>query len=181
MGSVVVADQRPLDGCIGSPVVPDAHGRQALGDPGVQALGGPAAVPLQVELALEGVVDRLDPLPDPADRAVPGASSLRSGRTRCSPYPVVTRSSNSRPANPLSPMRIRPGRSASTASIPSTSANAPRNSRGAPTRPAPSGGLSPGRRRTAPGWRRSAAPGRTSPATGGPGDPGPGPAAARLP
>jgi len=43
----------------------------------------------------------------------------------------------------------------------------------APTLPAPGGGRSPGRRRTAPAWHRSAAPGRTSTATAGrrPGQP----------
>src|SRR5690242_13461528 len=78
MGSVVVADQRPPGGRTGGPVVPDAygHGQQPLGDPGVDALGGPAAVSFEVELALEGVVDRFDPLPDPADGAVPGCLVL---------------------------------------------------------------------------------------------------------
>src|SRR5215475_16135566 len=70
MGSVVEGGQRPLDGFAGCPVVPDAggHGQQPLGDAGVEALGGPAAVAFEVELAFEGVVDRLDPLPDPASR-----------------------------------------------------------------------------------------------------------------
>src|SRR5262245_33512607 len=74
MGSVVVGDQRPLDGFASGPVVPDAdgHGQQPLGDAGVEALGGAAAVAFQVQLSFEGVVDRFDPLPDPADRAVPG-------------------------------------------------------------------------------------------------------------
>src|SRR5512142_40729 len=114
MGSVVIGDQRPLDGFAGGPVVPDArgHGQQPLGDAGVGALGGAAAVAFEIQLALEGVVDRLDPLPDPADGPVPGASSRRSGRTRCSLNSLVTKSSKSRPANPLSPIRVRPGRSA---------------------------------------------------------------------
>ena len=114
MGSVVEGDQRPLDGFAECPVLPDArsHGQQPVGDPGVQVLDGPAAVPFEVELALEGVVDRFVPLPDPAQGAVPGVSSLRSRRTGCSLNPVATRSSNSRLAKPLSPMRIRPGRSA---------------------------------------------------------------------
>src|SRR5438552_10365979 len=114
MGSVVIADQAPLDRCSGGPVVPDGggHGQQPLGDAGIGARGGAAAVAFEVELALEGVVDRLDPLPDPADVPVAGASPRRSGRTRCSPSPVVTRSSKSRPANPLSPIRVSPGRSA---------------------------------------------------------------------
>ena len=73
MGSVVIGGQRPLDGRSGGPVVPDGggHGQQPLGDSGVDAFGGAAAVAFQVELALEGVVDRFDPLADPADRAVP--------------------------------------------------------------------------------------------------------------
>src|ERR1700730_11689563 len=72
MGSVVIGSQRPLDGCAGSPVVPDGggHREQPLGDPGVDALGGAAAVPFEVELAFEGVVDRFDPLADPADGPV---------------------------------------------------------------------------------------------------------------
>ena len=83
MGSVVVGDQRSLDGFGGGPVVPDGggHGQQPLGDAGVDACGGAAAVAFQVELALEGVVDRFDPLPDPADGSVAGTSSRRSGRT----------------------------------------------------------------------------------------------------
>src|SRR5579863_3927833 len=89
MGSVVVADQRPLDGCTGGPVVPDAygHGQQPLGDPGVQALGGAAAVSFEVELALEGVVDRFDPLPDPAEGAVPGCLVLAVGADQVQPVP----------------------------------------------------------------------------------------------
>src|SRR5215472_3356379 len=114
MGSVVEGGQRPLDGCTGGPVVPDAggHSQQPLGDAGIDALGGAAAVAFEIELALEGVVDRLDPLPDPADGPVAGVSSRRSGRTRWSPEPLRSRSSKSWPAKPLSPMRVSPGRSA---------------------------------------------------------------------
>src|SRR5215469_10163246 len=73
MGSVVVADQASLGGGAGGPVVPDGggHGQQPLGDAGIDACGGAAAVAFEVELAFEGVVDRLDPLADPADRPVP--------------------------------------------------------------------------------------------------------------
>src|SRR5690349_13588229 len=114
MGSVVIGGQRSLGGFGGGPVVPDAsgHGQQPLGDAGIQAAGGTAAVAFEVELALEGVVDRFDPLPDPADRAVPGVSSRRSGRMNCSPKSWLARASKSRPARPLSPIRISPGRSA---------------------------------------------------------------------
>src|SRR6516162_11501214 len=74
MGSVVIGDQRPLDGFGSGPVVPDGggHGQQPLGDAGVDTCGGAAAVAFQIELALEGVVDRLYPLADPADGAVAG-------------------------------------------------------------------------------------------------------------
>src|SRR5215831_7984154 len=74
MGSVVVGGQRPLGGLAGGPVVPDGggHGQQPLGDAGVDAGGGAAAVAFQVELAFEGVVDRFDPLADPADGPVAG-------------------------------------------------------------------------------------------------------------
>src|SRR5690348_17612564 len=74
MGSVVIGDQRPLDRFGGGPVVPDGggHGQQPLGDAGVDTGGGAAAVAFEVELALEGVVDRFDPLADPADRSVAG-------------------------------------------------------------------------------------------------------------
>src|SRR2546430_6193003 len=74
MGSVVVGSQRSLDGFGGGPVVPDSccHGEQPLGDAGVDAFGGAAAVAFEVELAFEGVVDGLDPLADPADRPLAG-------------------------------------------------------------------------------------------------------------
>src|SRR6266550_1539080 len=87
MGSVVVRDKRADDRCAGGPVVPDAHGhgQQPLGDTGEYALGCAAAVAFEVELALEGVVDRLDPLPDPADRPVPGRLVLAVGADQVQP------------------------------------------------------------------------------------------------
>src|ERR1700747_3835866 len=89
MASVVVADQAPLDRGAGGPVVPDrgGHREQPLGDPGVEAFGGAAAVPFQVELAFEGVVDRFDPLPDPADRSVPGCLVAAAGGGPGQPAP----------------------------------------------------------------------------------------------
>jgi hypothetical protein len=74
MGSVVICSQRSPDGSGGGPVVPDAHGhgQQPLGDAGIDSLGGAAAVAFEIELALEDVVDRFDPLPDPAGGPVPG-------------------------------------------------------------------------------------------------------------
>src|SRR5215831_6909433 len=83
MGSVVVCDQRSLDGLGCGPVVPngDGHGQQPLGDAGPDACGRAAAVAFQVELGLESVVDRLDPLPDPADGAVAGHFRRRCSRS----------------------------------------------------------------------------------------------------
>src|SRR3989442_10559282 len=73
--SVVVGDQRALLGSVDEPVVPDAsvEGEQALSDPHEDAEVGPAAVLFEPELALEGVVDGLDALPDPAQLAVASA------------------------------------------------------------------------------------------------------------
>jgi hypothetical protein len=78
MRSVVIGDQRPLDGFGGGPVVPDAHGhgQQALGDAGIDTLGGPAAVAFEVELALEGVVDGLDDLAQRFEELCPGSFRL---------------------------------------------------------------------------------------------------------
>jgi hypothetical protein len=49
------------------------EGEQALADSGDDPLGRAAAVSLETELTLEGVVDRLDPLAEPTEAAVPGA------------------------------------------------------------------------------------------------------------
>src|SRR6185437_10183949 len=87
MGSVVISDQRPLGGRACGPVVPDGggHGEQSLGDAGVDAAGGAAAVAFQVELAFEGVVDRLDPLADPADGPVAGCLVAAVGADQVQP------------------------------------------------------------------------------------------------
>src|SRR5580693_3468496 len=89
MGSVVIGGQRPLDGLGGGPVVPDGggHGQQSLGDSGVDARGGPATVPFEVELAFEGVVDRFDPLADPADGSVAGCLVAAVGADQAQPEP----------------------------------------------------------------------------------------------
>src|SRR5882757_10133795 len=64
-GSVVISDQRALDGLAGGVVVPDGggEGEDALQDADGDAVDGAAAVLLEVELAFEGVVDGLDDLP----------------------------------------------------------------------------------------------------------------------
>src|ERR1017187_7380588 len=63
-GSVVISEERALDGLAGSVVVPDGGGQceDALQDADYHAFCGVAAVLLEVELAFEGVVDRLDDL-----------------------------------------------------------------------------------------------------------------------
>src|SRR6266542_6202347 len=73
--SVVVRDQRALVRGADEPVVPDAgvEGDQTLSNPHEDAQVGPAAVLFEPELALEGVVDRLDALPNPAQLAVASA------------------------------------------------------------------------------------------------------------
>src|SRR5438067_1934409 len=70
--SVVVGDQRALVRGADEPVVPDASGEceQALSDPYEDTQMGSPAVLFESELALEGVVDGLDALPDPAQLAV---------------------------------------------------------------------------------------------------------------
>jgi hypothetical protein len=70
--SVVVGDQGALVRSIDDPVVPDAgcEGEQALSDPHEDAEVGTPAMLFEPELALEGVVDGLDALPDPAQLAV---------------------------------------------------------------------------------------------------------------
>src|ERR1022692_3100678 len=90
MGSVVVGDQGSLDGFGGGPVVPDdcGHGQEPLGDPGADARSGAAAVPFEVELALEGVVDRFDPLADPADGPVAGCLVTAVGPDQADAEPV---------------------------------------------------------------------------------------------
>src|ERR1700721_2280484 len=63
-GSVVVGHERAHDGLAGGVVVPDGggEGEDALQDADGDAVDGPAAVLLEVELAFEGVVDGLDDL-----------------------------------------------------------------------------------------------------------------------
>src|SRR5271166_95959 len=64
-GSVVIRHERAHDGLAGGVVVPDGggQGEDALQDADGDAVDGAPAVPFEVELALEGVVDGLDDLP----------------------------------------------------------------------------------------------------------------------
>jgi hypothetical protein len=63
------------------PVVPDdgVEGEEPLDHAGPEPGGGPAAVALEAELALQDPDDRLDPLPEPV-REVPGGLLVLAGR-----------------------------------------------------------------------------------------------------
>jgi hypothetical protein len=63
--------------------VPDRGGQRqdALGDGDGDAFEGPATVIFQVELALEGVVDRLDQLPDLLEHRLAVAERVKSSET----------------------------------------------------------------------------------------------------
>src|SRR3954449_9523175 len=75
MRSVVVGGQGSCDGLPGAAVVPDGGGEceQALGDAGGHAGQAASAVQFQVQLAFQGVVDRLDQLADGFQQRLPGA------------------------------------------------------------------------------------------------------------
>ena len=75
---MVVGDQGPQGRLAGVVVVPDrgGQGQDALQDPHGDPARGAAAVAFQVELALEGGVDRLDQLPQRAEQAHPGPLGL---------------------------------------------------------------------------------------------------------
>src|SRR6266540_3015538 len=77
-GSVVVGDEGPEDGLVGGLVVPDGggEGEDALQDAHGDSVAGPAAVAFEVELAFEGVVDRLDDLAERFEQPGAGAGSF---------------------------------------------------------------------------------------------------------
>src|SRR3954451_9759817 len=86
---LVVVGSEAAAGLFDERVVPDARGERedALADASPDALGGMATVTLERELALEGVVDGLDPLADAAERpearllvAAVGTDELRAER-----------------------------------------------------------------------------------------------------
>jgi hypothetical protein len=66
-----------VDGLPGVVVVPDGggQGKDALQDPDEDPAGGSASVVFEVELAFEGVVDRLDDLPQRLKNRAPGLTS----------------------------------------------------------------------------------------------------------
>src|SRR5258706_1477985 len=73
-GSVVVGQERALDGLAGAVVVPDRGGQRedSLKDADEDSRRGVAAVSFEVKLSFEGVVDRLDDLAE-------GPEELRAG------------------------------------------------------------------------------------------------------
>src|SRR3954463_11399305 len=76
--SVVVASQWPLDRLSGLVVVPDrrSKGKDPRQNPDHNARLGPSAVSFQVQLAFEGLVDRLDGLPQWAEQCCAGPFGL---------------------------------------------------------------------------------------------------------
>ena len=77
---MVVGDERSQGGLVGVFVVPDGggEGEESLEDAGGDAGVGSAAVAFEVELAFEGVVDRLDDLAERFEQPGAGAGSFGS-------------------------------------------------------------------------------------------------------
>jgi hypothetical protein len=88
-GSVVIGHQRSLDRLAGAVVMPDrgGQGQDALHDTYPDPGRGVATVLFEVELTLEGVVDRLVTCLNGLKNSVPGrsASPLRTGHRRSQP------------------------------------------------------------------------------------------------
>src|SRR5580704_18885789 len=90
--AVIVGDQRSHDGLARVVVVPDGggQGEDALQDASDNAERGVPAMAFEVELAFEGVVDRLDDLPQRLEEPGPGRSGspCRAGRSSCALAPA---------------------------------------------------------------------------------------------
>jgi hypothetical protein len=84
-GSVIVGDQGSKGGLAGVVVVPDRgrKGEDALQDPNPHATRGVTAMALQVELAFERLVHRLDQLPQRPEQPRTGPLGLAlAGRSQ---------------------------------------------------------------------------------------------------
>src|SRR6266536_2963662 len=94
---VVVGEEGPGDRLPGVVVVPDGSGQgeDALQHAHDDACRGVPAVAFQVELALEGVVDRLDDLPQRPEQVRAG-SPVRAGRSSRTPW-AASAASNTPP------------------------------------------------------------------------------------
>src|SRR6266704_4780915 len=88
--SVVVGDQRPRGRLSGLVVVPDrgGQGEDALQHTRDDPCRGVPTVAFQVELAFEGVVDRLDDLPQRAEQVRAGPVGFALASRTQQPYPV---------------------------------------------------------------------------------------------
>jgi hypothetical protein len=90
MFSVGVGDQGAFDLGASGPVASDAggQGEESLSGAGEDSDRGPAAVLFEAELALEGVEDRLDSLPDMGDFPVPKrfVRAVRPDRMNLEPF-----------------------------------------------------------------------------------------------
>jgi hypothetical protein len=95
---VVIGDQRSQSRLAGLVVVPNhgGEGQDALEDPDGDPDTGAATMAFQVQLALEGLVDRLDELPQRLEQPRPGplGLALRAGRNSRRPSPASTRSNS---------------------------------------------------------------------------------------
>lgn len=79
---------KPFAGHAGIPVVPDTcgHGQQALCASYQHSTCGPATVAFKIQPTLEGLIDRLDSLPDPTEVPVTGALILAVRTQRPQPH-----------------------------------------------------------------------------------------------
>jgi hypothetical protein len=87
---VVIGDQRPQGRPASLVVVPDrgGQGQDAPQDPDRDPHRGVAAVAFQVQLALEGLVDRFDKLPQRPEQPRPGSSGRSRRRARSPGTPI---------------------------------------------------------------------------------------------
>ena len=79
---MVIGDQRSRSRLSGLVVVPDhgGEGQDALQDPDCDPDTGAATMAFQVQLAFEGLVDRLDELPQRLEQPRPGPLGLALAR-----------------------------------------------------------------------------------------------------
>ena len=163
---MVVSDQGSHDRLASGVVVPDGggQGQEALQDADGHPAWGVAAVAFEIELALEGIVDRLDDLAQRLEE--PGAGrlglALAAGRSRRSPAAARTASAVNMASRASRPSALAPVRAKATAgragcrpgaaATPRSTANAKRSTRTRPTRPGQSALRCRGSGRTPPGW-----------------------------
>src|SRR6266545_1154944 len=101
---VVVGEQGPGGRLAGVVVVPDRRGQRedALQHPHGHSCRGVAAVAFQVQLALEGLVDRLDDLPQRAEQPRAGPAGLAGTGRAQQPHATTgtTTATGSKPSWP---------------------------------------------------------------------------------